>query len=228
MINLINKIFSRTSKFDYINSGFKKIIQETEISKIFKAIESYSLNSEIRYVGGCVRKIINKEEVDDIDLAVNLKPNEVCDAFKKNNIKFYESGIIHGTITTGITVVCSNCTGPGARVEAYPQSSAKRKITRLRTNDLYAPNIHSKDDGPSLYAQKPLKSRKIPTRPIYVVVAGYDRAKRPERKRAGVRRGGRSMGFLPQGCVPSAIRVLYAEKAYARCLRSEFLCWEAR
>ena len=99
MINLINKIFSRTSKFDYINSGFKKIIQKTEISKIFKAIESYSLNSEIRYVGGCVRKIINKEEVDDIDLAVNLKPNEICDAFKKNNIKFYESGITHGTIT---------------------------------------------------------------------------------------------------------------------------------
>ena len=83
MINLINKIFSRTLKFDYINSGFKKIIQETEISKIFKAIESYSLNSEIRYVGGCVRKIINKEEVDDIDLAVNLTPNEICDAFKK-------------------------------------------------------------------------------------------------------------------------------------------------
>ena len=74
-------------------------MKETEIIKIFSAIETYSLNSEIRYVGGCVRKIINKEVVDDIDLAVNLKPGEICDALKKNKIKFYESGISHGTIT---------------------------------------------------------------------------------------------------------------------------------
>ena len=74
-------------------------MQETEISKIFKAIESYSLNSEIRYVGGCVRKIINKEKVDDIDLATNLEPKRICEALKKNNINYYETGIEHGTIT---------------------------------------------------------------------------------------------------------------------------------
>jgi poly(A) polymerase len=28
----------------------------------------------VRYVGGCVRKIIKKQIVDDIDLATNLKP----------------------------------------------------------------------------------------------------------------------------------------------------------
>ena len=99
MINLINKIFFPSSESNYINSGFKKIMKETEIIKIFSAIERYSSNSEIRYVGGCVRKIINKEVVDDIDLAVNLKPGEICNALKKNKIKFYESGISHGTIT---------------------------------------------------------------------------------------------------------------------------------
>jgi tRNA nucleotidyltransferase/poly(A) polymerase len=51
------------------------------------------------YVGGCIRKIINKEKVDDIDLATNLEPQHVCDVLKKNNIHFYESGIEHGTIT---------------------------------------------------------------------------------------------------------------------------------
>ena len=40
---------------------------------IFKAIESYSERAEIRYVGGCVRKILRSEKVDDIDLATKLK-----------------------------------------------------------------------------------------------------------------------------------------------------------
>ena len=99
MINLLDKIFLRTKNLNYINLGFKNIKEKTEINKIFQAIESFSNNSEIRYVGGCVRKIINKEKVDDIDLAVNLEPKNVCEVLKKNNIKFYESGIKHGTVT---------------------------------------------------------------------------------------------------------------------------------
>jgi len=99
MNTLINKIFFKSQNLNYINLSFKNIRKETEVNKIFNAINSFSENSEIRYVGGCIRKIINKEKVDDIDLAVNLNPIEVCDALKKKNIKFYESGIEHGTIT---------------------------------------------------------------------------------------------------------------------------------
>ena len=57
------------------------------------------IRDRLRYVGGCVRKVINKEAIDDIDLATNLKPNEVCEALKKNQIDYYETGIEHGTIT---------------------------------------------------------------------------------------------------------------------------------
>ena len=96
---LIDKFFFRYQNLNYINLSFRNIKKETEVEKIFNAISSFSKSSEIRYVGGCVRKIINKEEVDDIDLAVNLKPNDVCKALKKKNIKYYESGIEHGTIT---------------------------------------------------------------------------------------------------------------------------------
>jgi tRNA nucleotidyltransferase/poly(A) polymerase len=99
MNNLIDKIFFRSQNLDFINLGFKKIKKETEINKIFNAISSFSKNGEIRYVGGCVRKIINKEKVDDIDLAVNLNPTDVCKALKQVGIKYYESGIEHGTIT---------------------------------------------------------------------------------------------------------------------------------
>ena len=99
MNNLLDKIFFRAQNLNNINLGFKNIKKETEIEKIFRAIHSFSANSEIRYVGGCVRKIINKENFDDIDLAVNLNPKDVCEALNKNDIKYYESGIEHGTIT---------------------------------------------------------------------------------------------------------------------------------
>jgi poly(A) polymerase len=93
MNNLIDKIFFRSQNLNYINLSFRNIKKETEIEKIFSAIHSFSAinsfskNSEIRYVGGCVRKIINREKVDDIDLAVNLKPNDVCDALNKKKYK---------------------------------------------------------------------------------------------------------------------------------------------
>ena len=98
MITLLNKLFSRSKNFNSLSLEFQKIKKETEIKKIFKIIEGFSSTSEIRYVGGCVRKVINNEVVDDIDLAVNLNPDEVLKIFKKNNIKFYEIGINHGTI----------------------------------------------------------------------------------------------------------------------------------
>ena len=104
MNNLLDKIFFRYQNLNYIKSRFRDIKKNTEIEKIFSAIHSFSENSEIRYVGGCVRKIINKEKVDDIDLAVNLKPADVCEALKNKNIKYYESGIEHGTITALINL----------------------------------------------------------------------------------------------------------------------------
>jgi poly(A) polymerase len=99
MKNIINRFIFRSQNNDYLNLNIKKIKSETEINKIFSAIDSFSKNSEIRFVGGCVRKILNKEKIDDIDLAVNLNPSDVCDALSKKNIKFYKSGIEHGTIT---------------------------------------------------------------------------------------------------------------------------------
>ena len=102
MKNFIDKIFFRSNNLDNISSNIKDLTKKTPAIKIFDAINSYSSESEIRYVGGCIRKIIKKEKVDDIDLATNLEPNQVCDALKKNQISYYESGIEHGTITATI------------------------------------------------------------------------------------------------------------------------------
>ena len=99
MISLIKKFFLHSKDLNSEKSSFKKLKKKKSILLIFSAIENYSESSEIRYVGGCIRKILNNENVDDIDFAVNLKPNECIEALKKNNIKYYETGIDHGTLT---------------------------------------------------------------------------------------------------------------------------------
>ena len=99
MINLFNNFFLKFRNSSFLSKEFQKLQKQTQVEKIFKAIENFSNRSEIRYVGGCVRKILNKEIVDDIDLAVNLSPEKISEILKKNNIKFYKTGIEHGTIT---------------------------------------------------------------------------------------------------------------------------------
>ena len=99
MENFLNKFFFRSSNLNYISHSLLNLTKQTPAEKIFQALNTYSDNSEVRYVGGCVRKVIKKEVVDDIDLATNLKPSEVCDALKKKDINYYETGFEHGTIT---------------------------------------------------------------------------------------------------------------------------------
>ena len=124
MIDLINKFFSFPKHLDGKLSSFKELKKRGEIKKLFLAIENYSEDSEIRYVGGCVRKILNNEIVDDIDFSVNLKPKECSAALKENNIKFFEIGISHGTII--------------AVIDSY-----KFEITSLR-KDLITDGRHAK------------------------------------------------------------------------------------
>ena len=99
MRTFLDKIFFRSNNLNYLSNKIKNLTNNTPVRKIFEAINEYSEESEIRYVGGCVRKIINNEKVDDIDLATNLVPGQVCETLKKKEINYYESGIDHGTIT---------------------------------------------------------------------------------------------------------------------------------
>ena len=102
MINLFSKIFKSIDSKNYFFKDFENLNKKTNIEKIFRSISNFSEKSEIRYVGGSIRKIINKEKIDDIDLATNITPVKVCEILKKNNISFYESGIAHGTITAKV------------------------------------------------------------------------------------------------------------------------------
>ena len=84
------------------NLKFENLKKKYEIKKIFNIFSNDLNNCQIRFIGGCVRKALSNENIDDIDLAVDLTPEEVKLILKNNNIKFFETGIEHGTITAKI------------------------------------------------------------------------------------------------------------------------------
>ena len=151
MNKLLDKIFFRTNNLDYIAKDIKKLTEETSAKKIFDAINNFSSNSEIRYVGGCIRKIINKEKVDDIDLATNLNPKDVCEALKRNEINFYETGVEHGTITAidnnykfEITSLREDISTDGRHAEVKFTNDWKKDAAR---RDFTINSIYSDMDG---------------------------------------------------------------------------------
>ena len=99
---LLKKIFQNKKISSDKDLKFQDLKNNKGVYKIFGAINNYTDTSEIRYVGGCVRKILNDEKTDDIDLATNLTPDQVKQCLDKNQIKFFETGIEHGTITAVI------------------------------------------------------------------------------------------------------------------------------
>ena len=151
MDNFLDKIFFRSRNLDYISQNLINLTTQTPAKRIFEALNTYSESSEVRYVGGCVRKVIKKETVDDIDLATNLVPNEVCDALKKQNINFYETGIQHGTITAiiddhkyEITSLRKDVSTDGRHAKVEFSSDWKEDAAR---RDFSINSIYSDKDG---------------------------------------------------------------------------------
>jgi poly(A) polymerase len=52
-----------------------------------------------RFVGGCVRKHLTNDIIDDIDIATILSTSEIKEKFKNSNFTVIDTGIKHGTIT---------------------------------------------------------------------------------------------------------------------------------
>ena len=99
MIKLLKNLF-KSNKGSFKNKkNFSELRSSKEIQKLFNSFNSYSDKVELRLIGGCVRKLLIDEKVDDIDLSINLKPEDVIKILKSNNINFHETGFDHGTIT---------------------------------------------------------------------------------------------------------------------------------
>ena len=76
-----------------------------EVKSIFSVLENQDKGNKLMFVGGCVRKLLKKELVNDIDIATNLSPDELKNILRENNINFIETGITHGTITVVINKI---------------------------------------------------------------------------------------------------------------------------
>ncbi len=54
------------------------------------------------FVGGCVRNTVLGREVEDVDLATPLTPDEVSEILQKSDVKVIPTGLDHGTVTAVI------------------------------------------------------------------------------------------------------------------------------
>ena len=103
MFKKIKNIISKIDIFLYKTFGSEKKLYFLEnlkeakiIFSIFNETEKYD---KVRFVGGCIRKALCGDNIDDLDLATTLKPDEVKRKLTKANIKVIDTGISHGTVT---------------------------------------------------------------------------------------------------------------------------------
>ena len=103
MLKKIKNIVSEIDRFLYKKFGSDKSTKSLENIKeaqvIFSHLNQIGKIDEVRFVGGCVRKAISGEDIDDIDLATSLTPDQVKKRLNENNIKVIDTGISHGTVT---------------------------------------------------------------------------------------------------------------------------------
>ena len=103
MLEKIKNIFFKTDRLLYKKFGSDKSTKPLENIKEAKIIFSYlndiGKESKVRFGGGCVRKAICGENIDDIDLATSIEPEDVKKKLSTENIKVIDTGISHGTVT---------------------------------------------------------------------------------------------------------------------------------
>tara|TARA_Y200000002_G_scaffold28707_1_gene21549 strand:- start:1546 stop:2808 length:1263 start_codon:yes stop_codon:yes gene_type:complete len=84
-----------------IKRNFFPFYKSKELQFIFNKLqEDFTKETVVaRFVGGCVRKYLSNDEIDDIDIATILSSNEVKEKFKNTKFKVINTGIKHGTVT---------------------------------------------------------------------------------------------------------------------------------
>ena len=106
MLKKIKNIISKADRILFKKFGSDKSIQlllnVSEVKLIFSNLNQIGKEDEVRFVGGCVRKSLSGEEIDDIDLATSLSTEEVKIRLAKKDIRVIDTGLSHGTVTAVI------------------------------------------------------------------------------------------------------------------------------
>ena len=90
-LNLIKKI----------KKTFFPFYKNSELKFVFKKLQQDFPNEPkvAMFVGGCVRKYLSNEEIDDIDIATSLTTDQIKEKFKGTKFNIIDSGVEHGTVT---------------------------------------------------------------------------------------------------------------------------------
>tara|TARA_B100000700_G_scaffold182459_1_gene201343 strand:- start:1050 stop:2297 length:1248 start_codon:yes stop_codon:yes gene_type:complete len=78
---------------------FFPFYRSKNIKRVFSILHSGEDKTQAMFVGGCVRKYLLKEKIDDIDIATILTPDQVIEKFQNSDIEVKKTGIEHGTLT---------------------------------------------------------------------------------------------------------------------------------
>ena len=84
-----------------LKNTFFPFYKNSDIKFVFKILQQ-DRNDQSKiamFVGGCVRKYLSNEEIDDIDIATSLTPEQIKEKFKNTKFNVVDSGIKHGTVT---------------------------------------------------------------------------------------------------------------------------------
>jgi len=75
--------------------------RDKKLKFVFKTLqEGFSKDVVVaRFVGGCVRKYLTNDAIDDIDIATTLSTDEIKEKFKNTDFEVIDTGIKHGTVT---------------------------------------------------------------------------------------------------------------------------------
>ena len=78
---MLEKIFNLIKK---IKRNFFPFYKDKELKFVFQKLqEGYPKDKIVaRFVGGCVRKYLSNDEIDDIDIATILSSEEIKERFK--------------------------------------------------------------------------------------------------------------------------------------------------
>ena len=95
---MLQRIFNLVKKFKRVFFPFYK---DKELKFIFQKLqEGFPIDKvAARFVGGCVRKYLSNDDIDDIDIATILSSEEIKERFINTNFRVIDTGIKHGTIT---------------------------------------------------------------------------------------------------------------------------------
>ncbi len=103
MLKKIKKTILNIDQFLFKKFGSDKSLKflqnVKEAKTIFSYLNDFGEESKAKFVGGCVRKSLSGEKIDDIDLATSLTPDKVKNKLNQKKVKVIDTGLSHGTLT---------------------------------------------------------------------------------------------------------------------------------